>query len=56
MGITDREIESLKDKAKVLRRDVVTMLGKAGSGHPGGSLSAADIITALFFKLFDMRP
>jgi len=55
MGISDKEIENLKDKAKVLRRHVVTMLGKAGSGHPGGSLSAADIVTALFFRIMKHR-
>lgn len=32
-----------------LRRHVVEMVGKAGSGHPGGSLSAADIMAALYF-------
>ncbi|GAH91961.1 unnamed protein product, partial [marine sediment metagenome] len=31
--------------AKRLRRHVITMTATAGSGHPGGSLSAADIIT-----------
>ena len=36
--------------AKKLRRHVITMTATAGSGHPGGSLSAADIITALYFK------
>ncbi len=35
--------------ARVLRRHVVEMVGKAGSGHPGGSLSAADIMAALYF-------
>ncbi|RKY36715.1 MAG: transketolase, partial [Candidatus Omnitrophota bacterium] len=32
------------------------MLGKAGSGHPGGSLSAADIVTSLFFKVMRHNP
>jgi transketolase len=42
--------------AKRLRRHVITMLARAGSGHPGGSLSAADIITALYFKIMHHNP
>jgi transketolase len=41
----------LKEMAKKLRRHVITMIATAGSGHPGGSLSAADILTALYFKI-----
>jgi len=37
-------------KAKTLRRHIIAMTAKAGSGHPGGSLSAAEIVTALFFN------
>ncbi len=40
----------LKRTALECRRDIITMLEKAGSGHPGGSLSAIDIIVALFFS------
>jgi len=44
------ELESfLKEKARILRRDIIKMIGEAGSGHPGGSLSAADIIATLYF-------
>ena len=43
------ELIQLKEKATQLRRLVIKMLEKAGSGHPGGSLSSTDIITALFF-------
>jgi transketolase len=46
----------LKTMAKKLRRHVITMIATAGSGHPGGSLSAADIITALYFKLLRYNP
>ncbi len=42
-------IESLEDKARQLRIEIVKMLAKAGSGHTGGSLSAADIVAALYF-------
>lgn len=39
----------LKAKATDLRADILRMIGKAGSGHPGGSLSSADILCALYF-------
>lgn len=46
----------LKEKAAVIRRHIVRMLARAGSGHPGGSLSAADIVTVLYFKEMNLRP
>jgi len=49
-------IEEMEAMAKRLRRHIVTMIGKAGSGHPGGSLSAVEIVTALYFKLLRHKP
>ncbi len=49
-------LEEMAATAKKLRRHVITMIGKAGSGHPGGSLSAAEIITALYFKVLRHDP
>jgi transketolase len=46
----------LLDKAKTLRRHIVSMVSKAGSGHPGGSLSAVEIVTALYFRLLRHDP
>ena len=43
------KLETLAEKARVLRRHVIAMLGEAGSGHPGGSLSAADIMAVLYW-------
>jgi len=43
------DIKRLKKIANELRIDVIDMIYKAGSGHPGGSLSAADIVTVLYF-------
>ncbi|OGW11310.1 MAG: transketolase [Nitrospinae bacterium RIFCSPLOWO2_12_39_15] len=43
------DIEHLKKIARQMRIDILTMLVEAGSGHTGGSLSAADIITVLYF-------
>ena len=42
-------IEELEEKAKQLRRDVVTCVGIGNAGHIGGSNSAADIVAALYF-------
>lgn len=41
--------DKLRGVAQEIRRDIVTMIYTAKSGHPGGSLSAADILTALYF-------
>lgn len=38
-------------KARAVRRHILRMMAAAGSGHPGGSLSAADILTALYFRV-----
>ena len=48
--------EDLPVVAKRLRRQIVSMIGKAGSGHPGGSLSAVEICTALFWRVMRHRP
>jgi len=39
-----------------MRADIVTMIAEAGSGHPGGSLSAADIVAALYFGVMRHKP
>jgi len=52
----DMSTSELKEMAKKLRRHVITMTATAGSGHPGGSLSAADIITALYFNVLCHNP
>jgi transketolase len=52
----DLSIPELEKMARQLRRHVITMIATAGSGHPGGSLSAADIVTALYFKAMRHDP
>ena len=42
-------IAAIQHKAASMRRDIVEMIAEAGSGHPGGSLSAADIVATLYF-------
>jgi len=49
-------IKEMEEIAKRLRRHIITMIGKAGSGHPGGSLSAVEIVTTLYFKLLQHKP
>jgi transketolase len=46
----------MKAVAKKIRRHIVTMTGRAGSGHPGGSLSAVEIVTTLYFKIMRHKP
>jgi transketolase len=54
----DREalVERLKDVARELRITDIEMLTEAGSGHPGGTLSAADLVAALYFYKLRLRP
>jgi transketolase len=51
-----RSIEEMREKAKILRRHIIEMTAKAGSGHPGGSLSAVELVTALFFHELRHNP
>ena len=43
-------IDELKKTATQVRRDIVRMVHACQSGHPGGSLGCADLVTALYFK------
>ncbi len=54
--ISDSTVEMVTEKARVIRRDIIEMLGKAGSGHTGGSLSAADIMACLYFWELNLDP
>jgi transketolase len=57
MGDHGRQlILDLEAKAKLFRREILEMTFKAGSGHPGGSMSAVDIITALYFHQMKVDP
>lgn len=48
--------EELINISKTIRKDIVSMLTESASGHPGGSLSATDIITTLFFNEMNIDP
>jgi transketolase len=49
---TDHDLSALRARATQIRRHIVEMLAEAASGHPGGSLSAVEIVTALYFGGF----
>ena len=48
--LTEIEIKELKEAATEVRRNIVKMVHNSKSGHPGGSLSGADILTVLYKK------
>ena len=52
----DERVAFLKEQAKEVRLRIVDMIHVAQSGHPGGSLSAADIMTALYFDILNVDP
>lgn len=49
-------IRTYQDIASQVRRDILRMVTGASSGHPGGSMSSADILTALYFKEMNVTP
>ena len=51
-----KSLDELKSISTEIRKDIVKMLTESASGHPGGSLSATDIMTVLFFKEMNLDP
>ena len=49
-------LERIQDICKEVRADIVRMTSAAGSGHPGGSLSAVEAMTVLYFNVMNHRP
>jgi transketolase len=49
-------VKELEEMAATIRCDIIQMIATANAGHPGGSLSAADIVTALYFRLMNVDP
>ena len=49
-------VAELQRIARDVRRDIVSMTAEAGSGHPGGSLSAVELLVALYFHVMRHRP
>ncbi len=54
--ITEQAVEITTEKARLIRRNIIKMLGQAGSGHTGGSLSASDIAACLYFWEMNIDP
>ena len=54
--LTSEEILYLEEKAKEIRISILKMITKAKSGHTGGSLSIADLVTLLYFKEMNIFP
>ena len=54
--VSQQKIDELRERARELRKSAVTMIYKAQSGHPGGSLSCADIVAALYFDELNLKP
>ena len=56
VDVSDAKIRELEDKARLLRRHILKMTHQVQSGHPGGSMSACDIVTALYFHVLRVAP
>lgn len=56
MNNSKLSVEELEKVAAQVRRDIIRMVHTSKSGHPGGSLGCADVITALYFSLMDVNP
>src|SRR5438477_1453820 len=51
-----KTLEELQEIAKLVRRDIIEMIYEAKSGHPGGSLSAVEILVELYFDYLKIDP
>jgi transketolase len=54
--INDQTLHLAAQKAVIIRENIIKMLAESGSGHPGGSLSAADIMACLYFWEMNIDP
>ena len=54
--MNEQTVANLQNMAKKMRRNIVEMIGEAKSGHPGGSLSATEIVTYLYFEKMNIDP
>lgn len=50
------DLSELQSMARTVRRDIIEMIGAAKSGHPGGSLSAVEILVTLYFDVMKHDP
>ncbi len=54
--LTAEQVADMTKRATAIRRNIIAMVTEAKSGHPGGSLSAADILTTLYFAELNVDP
>jgi transketolase len=55
-AVVSEDYADLARIARQIRRDIIIMTAAAGSGHPGGSLSSADILAALYWRVLRIDP
>jgi len=55
-SLSAEDVRELESVARRIRRDIVRMTAEANSGHPGGSLSCTDILTALYWRILNHDP
>ena len=53
---TQKDVERLEKQAVQIRHDIISMIHAAKAGHPGGSLSAVEMVTALYFHVLNIDP
>src|SRR5271170_5804885 len=56
VAVSSPRLAELAERARGVRRDIIAMTYRAGSGHPGGSLSVTDLLVALFFEEMRLDP
>lgn len=56
MSSTPMSVDELEKMAVIIRCDIIDMICTAAAGHPGGSLSATDVVTALYFRVMRIDP
>ncbi len=55
-GAENTRVERVRERANWMRRRLLGMIVAAGQGHPGGDLSAADIVASLYFDILRIDP
>lgn len=55
-NVDAQKVQELKEIASQIRKDIISMIFEAGSGHPGGSLGMADVFAALYFQVLNHHP
>ncbi len=54
--ITESEVQELKQICREIRKSIINTITDAGCGHPGGSLSEVEILSALYFRIMNIDP